>query len=113
MSIDEELGMVYLPVETPTNDFFGGHRPGNNLFAESLVALDLQDRQARLALPVHSSRASGTGTSPCAPILTDITVNGRRIKAVVAADETGLGLHLRSHQRSTGVADRRTSGAEG
>src|SRR5690242_20931254 len=37
---DQELGYVYLPIETPTNDFYGGHRPGNNLFAESLVCLD-------------------------------------------------------------------------
>ena len=43
MAIDEELGMVYLPVETPTNDYYGANRPGNNLFAESLVALDLRE----------------------------------------------------------------------
>ena len=41
MSVDEELGLVYLPVETPTSDLYGGHRPGENLFAESLVAVDL------------------------------------------------------------------------
>ena len=40
MSVDEELGYVYLPFGTPTNDYYGGHRPGNNLFAESLVCLD-------------------------------------------------------------------------
>jgi len=39
-SADEELGYVYLPLSTPTNDYYGGHRPGNNLFAESLVCLD-------------------------------------------------------------------------
>ena len=38
ISVDEDLGLVYLPVETPTSDFYGGHRPGNNLFAESLVS---------------------------------------------------------------------------
>ena len=38
VSIDEELGLVYLPVETPTGDYYGGHRPGNNLFGESLCA---------------------------------------------------------------------------
>jgi quinoprotein glucose dehydrogenase len=42
MTIDDELGMVYLPVETPTGDEYGGHRPGNGLFGESLVALDLK-----------------------------------------------------------------------
>jgi quinoprotein glucose dehydrogenase len=39
MSCDEELGYLYLPFSTPTNDYYGGHRPGDNLFAESLVAL--------------------------------------------------------------------------
>jgi len=38
---------VYLPVETPTSDFYGGHRPGNNLFAESLVAVDLKTGQRK------------------------------------------------------------------
>ena len=40
LSADEELGYVYVPVETPTGDFYGGHRPGDNLFADSLVCLD-------------------------------------------------------------------------
>ena len=40
MSVDEELGYVYLPFGTPTNDYYGGHRHGDNLFAESLVCLD-------------------------------------------------------------------------
>src|SRR6266540_2394898 len=42
ITVDEELGLVYLPVETPTSDYYGGHRPGDNLFAESLVAVDLK-----------------------------------------------------------------------
>src|SRR5262245_54857041 len=42
MTIDEELGMVYLPVELPTGDYYGGNRPGPGLFGESLVALDLK-----------------------------------------------------------------------
>ena len=40
MSADQELGYIYLPIGTPTNDWYGGHRLGNNLFAESLVCLD-------------------------------------------------------------------------
>ena len=47
ITVDEELGLVYLPVETPTSDYFGGHRPGNNLFAESLVAVDLKTGQRK------------------------------------------------------------------
>ncbi|MGC4081166.1 MAG: PAS domain S-box protein [Vicinamibacterales bacterium] len=47
MTVDKELGLVYLPVETPTGDQHGGHRPGNNLFAESLVALNLKTGQRK------------------------------------------------------------------
>ncbi len=47
ISIDEDLGLAYLPVETPSSDFYGGHRPGNNLFAESLVAVDLKTGQRK------------------------------------------------------------------
>ena len=42
MTVDTELGIAYLPVEIPTNDYYGGHRPGDNLFAESLVAVDVE-----------------------------------------------------------------------
>src|SRR5687768_9833081 len=47
MAVDEELGLVYMPVELPTGDLYGGHRPGNNLFGESLVAVDLETGQRR------------------------------------------------------------------
>ncbi|MDH5235143.1 MAG: PQQ-binding-like beta-propeller repeat protein, partial [Gemmatimonadota bacterium] len=42
ITVDEELGLVYLPVESPTGDYYGGHRPGNNLYGESLVCVDLR-----------------------------------------------------------------------
>ena len=61
ISVDEELGMVYLPVELPTGDYYGGHRPGNGLFGESIVAVDLQNRPAEMALPVGASRHLGHG----------------------------------------------------
>ena len=54
ITVDEELGLVYLPVETPSSDYYGGHRPGNNLFAESLVCVDLKTGQAQVALPVRA-----------------------------------------------------------
>ena len=47
ITVDEDLGLVYLPVETPTSDYYGGHRPGNNLFAESLVCVDLRTGQRK------------------------------------------------------------------
>ena len=47
ITVDEEAGLVYLPVETPTSDFYGGHRPGNNLYGESLVCVDLKTGQRK------------------------------------------------------------------
>src|SRR6516225_9395836 len=81
ISVDEELGMVYLPVELPTGDYYGGHRPGNGLFGESLVAVDLQTGKRRWHYQlVH--HGIWDFDIPCAPILVDITVNGRTVKAV-------------------------------
>src|SRR4029077_14375265 len=81
ISADEELGLVYLPVELPTGDYYGGHRPGNGLFGESLVAVDLQTGKLRWHFQlVH--HGIWDMDIPCAPILTNITVNGRTIKAV-------------------------------
>jgi quinoprotein glucose dehydrogenase len=81
MSADLELGYVYLPVETPTGDFYGGHRPGNDLFDESIVCLD-----ARTGKRVWHFQAVHHGIwdwdLPAAPVLIDITVNGQKIKAI-------------------------------
>ena len=81
MSADPELGYVYLPVETPTGDFYGGHRPGDDLFDESLVCVD-----ARTGKRVWHYQIIHHGIwdwdNPAAPVLLDITVNGRKIKAV-------------------------------
>src|SRR3954451_4197020 len=81
MSVDEELGLVYMPVELPTGDYYGGHRPGAGLFGESVVAIDLQTgkRKWHYQLVHHGIWDMDI---PCAPILIDITVNGRTIKAV-------------------------------
>jgi len=81
ITVDEDLGLVYLPVETPTSDFYGGHRPGNNLFAESLVCVDLKTGQRKWHFQlVHHPLWNYDMSS--AAILADITVNGRPIKAV-------------------------------
>jgi len=81
MAVDEELGLAYLPVETPSSDFYGGHRPGNNLFAESLVAVDLRTGQRKwhFQLVHHPLWNMDIAT---APILEDIVVDGRPTKAV-------------------------------
>ena len=81
ISVDEELGIAYLPVELPTGDYYGGHRPGNGLFGESLVAVDLHTGQRKWHFQfVH--HGLWDMDLPCAPILADLTVNGRTVKVV-------------------------------
>ena len=81
MTVDEETNTVFLPVELPTGDYYGGHRPGNNLFGESLVALDLKTGQRKWHFQlVH--HGIWDMDIPCAPILMDLVVDGRAIKAV-------------------------------
>jgi quinoprotein glucose dehydrogenase len=80
ISVDEELGLAYLPVELPTGDFYGGHRPGDGLFGESIVAVDLKTGQRKWHYQlVH--HGLWDMDIPCAPILVDIPVNGRIVKA--------------------------------
>ena len=82
MAYDAELDYVYLPTSTPTNDYYGGQRPGNNLFAESLVCVDAKTGQR-----VWHFQAVHHGLwdydFPATPILADVTVDGRLIKAVI------------------------------
>jgi quinoprotein glucose dehydrogenase len=89
ITVDEELGLVYLPVETPTSDFYGGHRPGNNLFAESIVCVDLKTGQRKWHFQlVHHPLWNYDMSS--AAILADIVVDGRPIKAVVVPGKQGF-----------------------
>ena len=81
ISVDEELGLVYLPVESPTSDFYGGHRPGNNLFGESLVCVDLKTGQRKWHFQIVHHPIWDYDLSS-APLLADINVNGQTIKAV-------------------------------
>ena len=89
MSADEELGYVYLPVSTPTNDWYGGHRLGDNLFAESLVALECAtgERVWHYQMIHHGL---WDYDNPAAPNLVDITVDGRPIRAVVQVTKQGF-----------------------
>ena len=59
MSADLELGLVYVPVEMPTGDYYGGNRPGNTLFAESLVALDIKTGTRKWHYQTDASRRLG------------------------------------------------------
>ena len=97
MAVDEELGLVFLPTGTPSNDWYGGMRPGNNLFAESIVAVDIETGQR-----VWHFQAIHHGLwdwdFPTGPNLLDITVDGREIKAIAQV----------SKQAFTYVLDRAT-----
>jgi quinoprotein glucose dehydrogenase len=99
ISVDEELGLVYLPVETPSSDYYGGHRPGDNLFAESLVAVDLKTGQRRWHFQfVHHPIWNFDMSS--APILADVTIDGKPRK-VVAVPSKQAWLYV--FDRATGV----------
>ena len=81
MTVDAELGIAYFATEMPTNDYYGGHRHGDNLFSDSLVAVDLETGE-RLWHFQFIHHDVWDWDLPCAPILVDITVDGREIKAV-------------------------------
>lgn len=89
MSADPELGLVFLPVGTTVPDYYGGHREGDNLFANSLVALDARtgERVWHYQMVHHSV---WDYDPPAAPNLIDITVDGREIKAVAQITKQGF-----------------------
>ncbi len=88
-SIDTELNLAYLPIETPTGDYYGGHRPGNNLYGESLVCVDLKTGAKKwhyqlVHHPLWDMDISST------PLLMDIVVEGKKIKAVAQPSKQGF-----------------------
>jgi quinoprotein glucose dehydrogenase len=89
MSADEQLGYVYVPTEMPTNDGYGGHRPGANLFADSVVALDVNTgkRVWHFQMIHHDMWDFDL---PCAPILADLTVDGRPVRALAQPSKQGF-----------------------
>jgi len=89
ISVDEQLGLVYLPVESPTGDYYGGHRPGANLFGESLVCVDLKTGQRKWHYQLVHHPLWDMDISS-APILADISVNGRAVKAVAQPSKQGF-----------------------
>jgi len=97
LSADPALGYVYLPVEAGTGDYYGGHRPGDNLFSQSLVALNAATGE-RVWHYQTVHHGIWDYDPPAAPILVDLVVDGRRIEAVA----------LITKQTFTFVLDRRT-----
>jgi glucose dehydrogenase len=98
ISVDPDLGMAFLPVELPTGDEYGGYRPGNGLFGESIVAVDLKTgrRKWHYQLVHHGIWDFDI---PCAPMLIDITINGHTVKAVAQPTKQGI---LYTFDRMTG-----------
>ena len=89
MTIDEELGYVYLPIEMPTGDLYGGHRLGDNLFSDSVVAVEIATgNRVWHYQTIHHD--VWDFDLPCAPILVDITVDGRPIKALAQPSKQGF-----------------------
>lgn len=89
MTLDEKRGLLYMPVSTPSNDFFGGRRPGANLFGESLVCLDAATGKRKWHFQiVHHGLWDYDLAS--APTLAPITVNGKKIDAVVQLTKEGF-----------------------
>lgn len=81
MTVDPQLGLAYLPVESPTSDYYGGERPGNNLFGESLVCVDIKTGERKWYYQIVHHPVWDYDMSS-APLLADIVVDGKPIKAV-------------------------------
>ena len=112
ITVDEDLGLVYLPVESPTSDFYGGDRPGNNLFGESLVCVDLKTGQRKWHYPDRASPDLGLRPVVGAAARRH---HGERPghQGGRAAEQGSVPVRVRPRHRSAGVADRGASGAEG
>ena len=89
ITADSELGYVYLATSTPTSDFYGGHRLGDNLFAESIICVDIETGQRvwHFQLVHHGV---WDYDNPTGPNLLDVTVNGRRVRALAQATKQGF-----------------------
>ena len=89
MTADEQLGYIYVPLSAPTVSYYGGHRPGKNLYSDSLLALNAKTGKLVWYFQmVHHDLWDYDSATP--PVLGDITVDGRRIKAVIASNKTGF-----------------------
>lgn len=89
MSLDAKRGLLYLPVSTPSNDFFGGHRPGNNLFAESIVCLDATTGTRKWHYQiVHHGLWDYDLPTP--PVLSTLNVHGRQVDVAVQLTKQGM-----------------------
>ena len=98
MSADPELGIVYIPTNPATMDFYGGFRPGDNLFGSSVIALDVETGERVWHFQMIHHDIWGYDT-PTAPILMDVVVDGEEIPGLFQATKQGL---LYALNRETG-----------
>jgi len=110
--VDENLGLAYLPVELPTGDYYGGYRPGNGLFGESIVAIDLKtgERKWHYQLVHHGMWDFDI---PCAPVLVDINHRWQAGQGIGTSHQTIDPVRSEPCDRRTDLADCRTAGAKG
>ena len=88
ITADAQAGLAYLPVESPTSDFYGGHRPGNGLYGNALVAVDLKTGKVKWYFQLIHHEIWDYDIA-AAPLLIDITVDGKPIKAVAEPTKQG------------------------
>ena len=88
ITVDPELGLAYLPVETPTIDEYGGNRPGDNLYAESLVAVDIKTGKKKWHFQI-CHHPLWDHDLPAAALLMDVTIDGKPRKVVAQPTKQG------------------------
>ena len=98
LSADPELGLVYVPTNAATIDFYGGFQPGDNLFSASLIALDVETGERRWHFQMVHHDVWNNDT-PTAPLLMDVNVAGRKVPGVFQATKQAF---LYSFNRETG-----------
>jgi hypothetical protein len=109
LTADEELGYVFVPLSTPTASYYGGHRPGMNLYSDSLLALNAKTGKLVWYYQlIHHDLWEYDAATP--PVLGDITVDGKRIKAD-RLQQNWILVCVRPRHWQTGMAHRRAARA--
>lgn len=89
LTADEQLGYVYIPLSAPTASHYGGHRPGKNLYSDSIICLDVKNGKLVWYYQlIHHDLWEYDAATP--PVLADLTVDGKKIKAVIATNKTSF-----------------------
>ena len=100
MTVDPELGLAYLPVESPTSDYYGGERPGNNLYGESLVCVELKTGKMKWYFQIVHHPVWDYDMSS-APLLADVIVDGKPRQGGRGAQQGIVPVCVRSRDRAS------------